>query len=136
MASGIVLEIGPGTGNQLARMAPSQITRVYGIEPNAYLLESLQTRLKEFPALAEIYVPLHAALEDEEMLSNHGIISNSVDAVVCMQILCSVKNTEEAVKAVYRVLKPGGQLLFWEHQASTDPFTKIVQCEFPRSPRS
>lgn len=67
-----------------------------------------------------MYVPVHAALENETVLEQqHRIVSNSVDTILCIQVLCSVTDLEAVAKIVYRLLQPGRKLIFWEHCAST-----------------
>ncbi|KAL9532853.1 hypothetical protein SMMN14_03929, partial [Sphaerulina musiva] len=70
-------------------------------------------KLAEFPSLNDIYVPVHAALENETVLEQqHRIVSNSVDTILCIQVLCSVTDLETVAKIVYRLLQPGGKLIF------------------------
>lgn len=67
-----------------------------------------------------MYVPVHAALEKETVLEQqHRIVSNSIDTILCIQVRYSVTDLEAAAKIVYRLLQPGGKLIFWEHCAST-----------------
>ncbi|KAE8552641.1 hypothetical protein EYB25_004020 [Talaromyces marneffei] len=128
MANGVVLELGPGSGNQLPRFNHSSISRIYGIEPNEQLFQQLRDETIERHGLGDIYIPINAALEDSKLLEETWNLGNrSVDSVVCMQVLCSVSDPDAAAKRIYRLLKPGGQLLFWEHAASQDFVTKQVQ---------
>ncbi|RMZ83755.1 hypothetical protein DV738_g871, partial [Chaetothyriales sp. CBS 135597] len=129
MASGTVLELGPGSGNQLPRFDRSAISRIYGIEPNEYLFNLLRDDAVRQHGLGDIYFPINAALEDDSLLDSRGIGAESIDTVVCMQVLCSVPDPARAAEHIHRLLKPGGQLLFWEHQASRDPVTRLVQGE-------
>lgn len=41
-------------------------------------------------------------------LDQHALLS-------CLQVLCSVKNQQKALKEAMRVLRPGGKFLFIEH---------------------
>jgi ubiquinone/menaquinone biosynthesis C-methylase UbiE len=41
--------------------------------------------------------------------------------------LCSVPTPEKVLSSLYTLLKPGGQILVFEHVASDHPFTKFVQ---------
>lgn len=107
LANGITIGIGPGSGNQLPRFNTEKVTRVYGVEPNTYFVEVLKTKIEDCPNLAQVYVPISAALEDKAMLASHGIIDGSIDTVVCMQVLCSVPNPTAAATRIYRLLKPG-----------------------------
>lgn len=129
MASGTVLELGPGSGNQFDRFDRTATSRIYGIEPNEYLFNRLRNETIKQHGLSDIYVPINAALEDDKVLESWGIDTGSIDTVVCMQVLCSVSDPARAAKHIYRLLKPGGQLLFWEHQASRDTVTRLVQGE-------
>ena len=50
------------------------------------------------------------------------LASKSCDAVVCSLTLCSVVDPARSVAEIKRVLRPGGQFVFWEHVLSeTDP---------------
>ncbi|WPH01298.1 Hypothetical protein R9X50_00413700 [Acrodontium crateriforme] len=127
MAQGAVLDVGPGPGNQLSRFNPSKIIHVYGIEPNDLLLGVLRERLNEYADLQKVYTPINASLEDDATLCSYGISEGSIDTLVCMQVLCSVSDPMTASKRLYKLLKPGGQLLFWEHQSSKDTTTRVIQ---------
>ena len=83
----------------------------------------------EQSGLGDLYVPINAALEDTELLESWGIGAGKIDTVVCMQVLCSVSDPVRAAEEIYRLLWPGGQLLFWEHQASRDIVKRIGQRE-------
>jgi ubiquinone/menaquinone biosynthesis C-methylase UbiE len=130
MANGIVLELGPGSGNQFPRFNRSSISRIYGIEPNEQLFHQLRDETIECHGLGDIYVPINAALEDSKLLEETWNVGDGgIDSVVCMQVLYSVTDPDAAAKRIYRLLKPGGQLLFWEHTASQDLVTRQVQGE-------
>ena len=127
LANGVILELGPAQGNQLPRFDRSAVSRIYGLEPNVYLFEELKQNVAKDGALVDVYVAVHAALEDDALLATNGITRGSVDTIVCMQVLCSVVDLDDAVRRMHRLLKPGGHLLFWEHQASRDIVTRCVQ---------
>ena len=128
-ATGVVLEVGPGSGNSFPRFTRANIERIYGVEPNAQLFDLLVGGVIAKHGLSEIYVPIKGVVEDEALLAAHGVGANSIDSVVCMQVLCSVDDPRALVQQFYRVLKPGGQLLFWEHEAHHDRVTRFVQGE-------
>jgi SAM-dependent methyltransferase len=50
---------------------------------------------------------------------------DTFDSVVCTWTLCSIKNADQAMREVYRVLKPGGRFFFIEHGLSDEV---DVQC--------
>jgi ubiquinone/menaquinone biosynthesis C-methylase UbiE len=43
------------------------------------------------------------------------------DCIVSTFTLCSIEQVDQALREVYRVLKPGGKLLLLEHGLSPDP---------------
>ncbi|KAK5999973.1 hypothetical protein QM012_005061 [Aureobasidium pullulans] len=126
-AMGVTLELGPGSGNQLSRLDTDRITKIYGIEPNVHFRSVLKTKLDELPDLSDKYTIVTAELEDEHTLQQCGIKPGTVDTVLCMQVLCSVKDSNVAAKQIYRLLKPGGRFLYWEHCRSADSITSMVQ---------
>jgi SAM-dependent methyltransferase len=127
LANGTVLELGPGTGGQFPGFDRTAVSRIYGIEPNKYLFDQLRNETIRKHGLADIYIPINGPLEDEKHLESFGIVSGSIDTIVCTQVLCSVSDVSEAVKQIHRLLKPGGQLLFWEHTGNRDMGTRWVQ---------
>jgi ubiquinone/menaquinone biosynthesis C-methylase UbiE len=44
-----------------------------------------------------------------------------------MMCLCSIPTPEKLIPEFYPLLKPGGQILIFEHVASEHPFQKFVQ---------
>ncbi len=44
------------------------------------------------------------------------------------QVLCSVAGPRAVAKQLYRLLKPGGELIFFEHHRSADWLACLVQC--------
>ncbi|GAB1314572.1 hypothetical protein MFIFM68171_04782 [Madurella fahalii] len=109
-ADGVVLEIGPGIGNQLRRFDKSKISRT-----------KCAIRGWRDYEIAACHV------EDSDILEKHGISANSVDTVISVQVLCSVHDPVAVMKEMYRVLKPGGKLIFYEHYRSSDWLTAAVQ---------
>ncbi|MDI1493116.1 MAG: hypothetical protein OHK93_004903 [Ramalina farinacea] len=126
-ARGSVLELGPGSGNQLSRYSKSQITEIYGVEPNTMLHPLLQANVKKH-GLSDIYRIVPCGIEDFDRLRTYGLMEGSVDTVVCHQVLCGVPRPKEMVKACYRFLKPGGVMIVKEHvKAVGDPVTVMIQ---------
>lgn len=109
--SGNVLEIGFGTGLNLAAM-PAAVTGVRAVDP---LYRSMH-RAADRIAHRGIAVQLIAS--DARDLP---VPDGSVDTVLCTWSLCSIDDPVIAVTEVARVLRPGGQLHFVEHGGSPDP---------------
>ncbi|CAF9936152.1 hypothetical protein IMSHALPRED_010478 [Imshaugia aleurites] len=125
-AYGTVLEIGPGSGNQLPRYDISKIDRVYGVEPNVDLHDALRRSVKKH-GLSDVYTIVPCGVEDLEKLREFDISSGSVDTVLSVQVLCSVPAPGEMVKELYRLLRPRGQMIVYEHVKSEDYLSHLVQ---------
>lgn len=128
-AEGIVLELGPGLGNQIPSFNQGKIHHIYGVEINGSFIPDLLAKAAEC-GLEGKYTAIHCGVEDTDVLEKHGIKPGSIDTIVSMQVFCSAPQPEAVAKEMYRLLKPGGKLIFWEHRRSDDPVTRIVQCEF------
>lgn len=97
------------------------------MESNPYFLHPLKERIKNLD-LEEVYTPIIGHLEDEKLLNHHDIVPESLDCILSIQVFCSVSaDLEATTKLLYKLLKPGGQIILWEHQASHDFATRIVQ---------
>lgn len=125
-ASGVVIELGPGMGNQIPRYDTSKVTKVYGIEPNVDLHDALHTRIKKV-GLDGVYEIVPCGIEDDPRLRKHGISPNSVDTVLSVQVLCSVPDPDGILRRLYALLKPGGQFIVYEHVQSKDVLSRIIQ---------
>lgn len=125
-ASGIVVEIGPGSGNQVSRYDASKVTKIYGIEPNVTLHDKLRVRIKE-SKLDDIYIIVPYGIENVVELEKYGISRESVDTLLTCQVLCSVPQPEATVRHMYRLLKPGGKMIAYEHIRSYDFISRTVQ---------
>ena len=103
-ARGAVLEIGGGTGANLAHYR--DIDRVTIAEPDPFM------RNRIGPKLEEARVPDEVSAAGAEALPYPD---GSFDTVVSTLVLCTVPDQEAALDEVRRVLRPGGRLLFIEH---------------------
>jgi len=123
-----ILEIGMGPGVNLDFFPKS--SRVIGVEPNPYFVQELVKLQSSHPNLVKVIRGFAEDLRD--------ITNESVDAVVSTLVLCSVKDLDQSIKEVKRVLVKGGRFYFFEHQACqvswkryllqvvANPFWKIV----------
>jgi ubiquinone/menaquinone biosynthesis C-methylase UbiE len=103
-ARGAVLEIGGGTGANLAHYR--DVDRVTVAEPDPFMRKRLGQKL------ADVRVPVEVSDAGAEALP---FPDGSFDTVVSTLVLCTVPNQEAALDEVWRVLRPGGRLLFIEH---------------------
>jgi ubiquinone/menaquinone biosynthesis C-methylase UbiE len=111
-AHGDVLELGVGSGLNLAFYDRERVARVIGIDPSAALLERARPRATTAPVSVEL-VEAHA-----EALP---FGDRSFDSAVVTYSLCSVGDPARALAEVRRVLRPGGELIFVEHGLAPEP---------------
>jgi SAM-dependent methyltransferase len=116
-AAGDVLEIGSGTGANLARYGPA-VTSLTLTEPEPAMLRRLRHAVSQHAPAARV---LRAPAEDLPFEDG------SFDTAVCTLVLCGVDDQPRALRELRRVLRPGGQLLFLEHLRSSDPRTARMQ---------
>jgi SAM-dependent methyltransferase len=105
--TGVILEIGPGTGPNLKYFRPD--THWIGVEPNPAMHPYLQQEAAELGRPIEL-----RNLEGDRLPA----ADNSVDAVVSTLVLCTVPDPAATVGEIVRVLKPGGRFVFIEHVAA------------------
>ena len=125
-ASGIVIEYGPGSGSQVSRYDPRKVTKIYGLEPCQGLHAQLRENVKK-AGLSDIYTIVPCGIEDAKTLRNYGVDQKPVDTVLSVQVLCCVRDPKETVATLYRMLKPGGQMIVFEHVKSCDWISSAVQ---------
>ncbi|HZS24633.1 MAG TPA: class I SAM-dependent methyltransferase [Gaiellaceae bacterium] len=116
-AEGVAIEIGAGTGLNLAHY-PAAVTRLVLAEPDRHMRARLARRVAELHPAAEVVdapaerLPFPAA---------------TFDTAVVTLVLCSVPDQAAALDEIARVLKPDGRLLFLEHVRSDDPKVASLQ---------
>lgn len=109
-AHGDVLEIGAGTGANLVHY-PSAVQTLTVVDPERPMVRRLERAVR---AQSRLVTVLSAPAED--LPFNDDVF----DVVVSTLVLCTVQDQPRALREVKRVLRPGGQLLFFEHVRSTD----------------
>jgi ubiquinone/menaquinone biosynthesis C-methylase UbiE len=115
--TGEVLEIGFGTGLNLAYY-PEHIHKITTIDVNPGMNSLAKKRIDD------------SGIQVEQLLvssENLPMADNIFDSVVSTWTLCSIANVEQALKEVYRVLKPGGKFFFVEHGLSNKPNVQVWQ---------
>jgi SAM-dependent methyltransferase len=117
-ATGVVLDIGPGAGDwvhlfNFEKNGKTEITKIYGIEPNTALHAGLREKVKK-AGLEDVY-EIVAAGAQELGNSELGIERGSIDTIITVQSICSVPRPKVLVKELYEYLKPGGTWIMWEH---------------------
>jgi len=126
-ASGDVLEIGGGTGANVACYGPA-VGSLTITEPDPSMLRRLERRIREHSAPGHS-VPEHgpAARVLRATAEDLPFADHSFDVAVSKLVLCGVGDQQRALRELWRVLRPGGRLLFLEHVRSADPGTARLQ---------
>ncbi len=115
--SGRVIEVGAGHGLNFAYY-PDTVTQVLAVEPEPHLGELARQAAERAPVNVEVRAGTAEALlaGDDEF-----------DAAVASLVLCSVSDQALALREIRRVLRPGGELRFYEHVISERPMAARVQ---------
>ena len=109
--SGRVLEVGAGTGTNF-EWYPYTVTEVVAVEPERRLAVLARQ------AAAAAPVPITVSTDTVEQFAGASA-EEPFDAVVCSLVLCSVDEPDDVVRQLLSLLKPGGELRYLEHIAST-----------------
>lgn len=103
--SGRVLELGCGDGEHV-RLYPETVTELVAIEPE----ENLRLRATRAAGRAKCTVRILPGFAEELPAAD-----DEFDAAVAVLVLCSVRDQEKALGELMRVIRPGGELRFFEH---------------------
>jgi ubiquinone/menaquinone biosynthesis C-methylase UbiE len=110
-AHGRVLEIGIGSGLNLAFYDASKVSAIIGVDPSADMQKLAKTRA------AAIRIPVQMiALELGQIQAEDA----SFDSIVCTFTLCTIPDVDRALAEVRRVVRPGGEFRFLEHGLAPD----------------
>jgi SAM-dependent methyltransferase len=102
---GSVVEIGAGHGLNFP-LYPREVTEVVAIEPEPTLRAEAEAAAER----ADVAIRVLPGVADALPLDD-----GSADAAVASLVLCSVPDQPHALAEIRRVLRPGGELRFYEH---------------------
>ncbi len=104
-----ILEVGVGTGKNFPYYP--QNARMTAIDFSPKMLERAERKKRRKG------IPVDLDLQDVESLP---YADNSFDTVVATFVFCSVPHPQKGLQELYRVCKPGGQVLLLEHVLSSN----------------
>jgi ubiquinone/menaquinone biosynthesis C-methylase UbiE len=108
---GRVIEIGAGNGLNFAHY-PATVTEVLAVEPEDYLRGKALQAAAQAAVNVKVVDGLADALPAEDA---------SFDAGVASLVLCGVPSQSGSLAELWRVIRPGGELRFYEHVISRSP---------------
>jgi ubiquinone/menaquinone biosynthesis C-methylase UbiE len=115
--TGRVIEVGAGNGLNFGHY-PTSVTEVVAVEPESYLRERAEEAAKGTA------VPVTVVDGTADQLPAQDA---SFDAGVASLVLCSVDDQAAALTELRRVLRPRGELRFYEHVISDRPRLARIQ---------
>lgn len=115
--SGRVIEVGASSGANFARYPPT-VSEVVAVEPEDYLRERAQHAATKAPIPITVVDGSASRLPGDEA---------SFDAGVAALVLCTVPDQAQALAELFRVIRPDGELRFYEHVVSKRPWEARFQ---------
>ena len=115
--SGRVIEVGAGNGLNFSYY-PATVTEVIAVEPESHLRSIAEANA----ARSAVPIKVVDATADDLPAADA-----QCDVAVASLVLCSVPDQDLALAEIRRVLKPGGELRFFEHVQAATPGRRRVQ---------
>jgi ubiquinone/menaquinone biosynthesis C-methylase UbiE len=115
-----VIEVGSGDGRSFEHYPP-EVEHVLAVEPDPTARTAAVVRAEAVEVPIEVVDGVAGALPAED---------GTFDAAVVMGVLCSVPDPSAALAELRRVLRPGGELRFWEHVRSENAAFRSAQRAF------
>lgn len=111
LASGIVLEVGVGSGLNFKYYDHDRVDHLFALDPSEEMWSIAQKQI----ANSELQ-PEYVKASAEKM----PIDNNTIDSIIITYTLCTIVNVNASLSEMRRVLKPNGKLIFCEHGIAPD----------------
>jgi ubiquinone/menaquinone biosynthesis C-methylase UbiE len=116
--TGRVVELGAGDGANFS-LYPTTVTEVVAVEPEPRFREQAEEAARSAAVPVRVLPGTAEALPLED---------DSVDAVLASLVLCTVPDQAAALAEARRVIRPGGELRFYEHvHADRQPLRAVLE---------
>jgi len=115
-ASGMVLEIGSGTGINFPLYTVAD--KVVATDPSPYMIQLSRVKHQQSS------VPIELVQANAEELP---FADNTFDTVVATLVFCTIPNPEKALQEIRRVCKANGTILLFEHVKMENRFLAALQ---------
>ena len=116
-ASGVVLEVGVGSGLNLPFYDPAVVSQIIGVDPTPAM-----GKLEE--QAGRISIPFDLIRKGAESLD---LDNQSIDTVVVTYTFCTIPDVESSLEEIRRVIKPQGKILFIEHGKAPEESVRRTQ---------
>ncbi|KAF9221088.1 S-adenosyl-L-methionine-dependent methyltransferase [Gyrodon lividus] len=123
-ARGVVLDLGAAHGHAAKYLDKTQVTKYVALEPNTNMHDELRRTADAagFNEASGSFVLLSCGAEDITTILTSLGGYQPVDTIISILTLCSVPDPQDTIKSLAtEALKPGGQVLFYEHVRNPHP---------------
>jgi len=134
-AYGVVLDLGAGHGHTAKYLDTARVTKYVALEPNILMHDEIRRAAHEagFSEASGTLVILSCGAEDTTTILTSLGGYQPVHTLVSVLTLCSIPEPRETIKSLAtEVLKPGGQVLIFEHVRN--PLPRIAKWQTFWSP--
>lgn len=107
-ASGVVVDLGGGTGEHLDLYRPQLVERVIVCEPDPAVRSAVARRVEALRGVLAVEL-------DDRPLASLGLVPATIDTVVGSFCLCGAADPATLAASITRLLAPGGRFLGCEH---------------------
>jgi ubiquinone/menaquinone biosynthesis C-methylase UbiE len=112
---GRILYIGIGTGQEIVNF-PANLN-ITAVDLSMEMLKRSHKRVEIYSGI------IHRCQMDAEITA---FADNTFDTIVTVCVLCTVRQPVNSLQEIKRLLKPGGELVMFEHVLSKNPIYALI----------